>query len=113
MKAFLEFHATGKFEKSLNAMFLTLIPKLPWAIDLKDFRLISLVGSIYKMIAKILANWLKMVLERTSPKSHNAFIRGRQILDPIIIANKCFDSKLRSGVLGVICKMDLEKLMIM
>ena len=33
---------------------------------------ISLVGSIYKMITKILANILKMVLERIISKSQNA-----------------------------------------
>ena len=34
----------------------------PGVVDLKDFHLISLVEDIYKIIAKILANTLKMVL---------------------------------------------------
>jgi hypothetical protein len=37
MKVFREFHASGKFDKSLNATFLTLIPKIPRAVDPKDF----------------------------------------------------------------------------
>jgi hypothetical protein len=61
MKVFREFHASGKFERSLNATFLTLIPKIPRVVDHKDFCPISLVGSIYKIIFKILANRLKMV----------------------------------------------------
>ena len=45
MAMFRHFFANnGKFEKSLNATFITLIPKKNAAIEVKDFRPISLVG---------------------------------------------------------------------
>jgi hypothetical protein len=69
MKVFSDFHARGKFEKNFNASFISLIMKILSAIDLKDFRLISLVGGIYKIIAKILANKLRMVMEKIIFKS--------------------------------------------
>lgn len=64
MKVFSDFHARGMFENSLNALFIMLSLKTPGAIDLKDLCLISLVGGIYKIIAMILANRLRMVMEK-------------------------------------------------
>jgi len=96
-------HYGGVFEKSLNASFISLIPKVPGAIALKDFRPISLVGGIYKIIAKVLANRLKTVFEKVISKSQSAFIKGKQILDPILIPNECLDSILRSREPSILC----------
>ena len=59
---FEEFYLHSKFEKSLNATFIALIPKKNGAFNIRDFRPISLVGSVYKILAKVLANRLKEVL---------------------------------------------------
>jgi hypothetical protein len=52
MMVFHDFHASGKFERSLDALFLTLIPKISRAVDLKDFRPISLVGAFTKLLLR-------------------------------------------------------------
>ena len=51
MELFQNFHTHAVFEKSLNAYFLALIPKKVNALDVRDFKLLSLVGVFYKIIA--------------------------------------------------------------
>ena len=72
MAMFHYFHAHGTFAKSINATFIALIPKKPGAIECKDIRPISLITGIYKIIAKVLANRLKTVLEKIVSVSQNA-----------------------------------------
>ena len=106
---FEEFNQHCKFEKSLNATFIVLIPKKNDASNIRDFRPISLVGSMYKILARVLANRLKVVLDQLIFESQNSFVGGRQILDSVLIANECVDSQTKSKIPGVIYKLDIEK----
>ena len=62
MEVLANFHSQAIFEKSINATFMVLIPKKVDAVNVRDFRPISLAGSIYKIISKLLANRLRRVI---------------------------------------------------
>ena len=70
---------------------------------------ISLLGSLYKILAKVLANRLRRVLDKVISPSQNAFVEGIQILDAALITNEAMDSLLRRNDCGVVCKLDIEK----
>ena len=104
IRLFKDFHDSGEFVKNLNATFLVLV-----AEDFKDFRPISLVGSLYKLLAKVLANRLKKVMHKLINKAQNAFVEGRQIMDASLMANEVIDTILKRKEKGVLCKLDIKK----
>ncbi|RVW96029.1 hypothetical protein CK203_027665 [Vitis vinifera] len=68
--------------------------------ELKDFRLINLVGGLYKLLAKVLANRLKLAVGEVVSKNQHAFIQGRQILDTVLIASEAIDSRRGGSIEG-------------
>ena len=77
--------------------------------DFKDLRPISLVGGLYKILTKVLANGIKRVMNKVISKTQNAFVEGRQILDVVLIASEIVDSTLGRKKCGLVCKLDIEK----
>lgn len=75
-----EFHKRGKLSKHIGASFITLIAKKVGAESIKDFRPISLIGSIYKVLAKVLATRLQKVLPTLFSDAQGAFVHGGQML---------------------------------
>ena len=55
----MEFFATGSSAKQLNVTWVTLIPKVENSTSIEQYRPISMVGSLYKIISKILSFRLK------------------------------------------------------
>jgi len=109
MGLFSEFHSKGVFEKSLHATFICLIPKVAVAKDINKCKPISLVGSVYKILAKVLASRLRRGVDEVVSPGQHAFVHGRHIMDASLIANECNDYYRRTNLSGILCKLEIEK----
>jgi hypothetical protein len=104
-----QFHRNGKLAKGLNSTFIALIPKVESPQRLNESRPISLVGSLYKIVAKLLANRLRLVIGSVISEAQTAFVRDRQILDGILIANEVVDEARKYKKELLLFKGDFEK----
>ena len=57
-----QFYSTAFIDGGSNSSFITLIPKVNDPIYFPDFRPISLIGCLYKIIAKLLSTRLQKVI---------------------------------------------------
>ncbi|GKE21864.1 hypothetical protein Tco_1433376, partial [Tanacetum coccineum] len=73
VNAIREFFISSKFPPGCNSSFIALIPKKHDAKFVKDYRPISLIGCFYKIVSKILANRLKMVISELISDVQSAF----------------------------------------
>lgn len=95
-----EFSQSGKLSKGLEASFIALIPKKAGALGIKDYRPISLLGRLYKILTKVLARRIQKVLPKIISSEQGAFVKGRQILDGILVASECVHSRLKERARG-------------
>ncbi|XP_026420298.1 uncharacterized protein LOC113316301 [Papaver somniferum] len=109
MKVVEEFQQKEKLDWRINCSFICLLPKKDQIGSPQDFRPISLVSSVYKVISKVLTQRLKTVLPQLISENQDAFIKDKQILDGILIAGDLIDSRLKRKVPGVLCKLDIQK----
>ncbi|GJS24646.1 RNA-directed DNA polymerase, eukaryota, reverse transcriptase zinc-binding domain protein [Tanacetum coccineum] len=92
-----------------NSSFIAIIPKTFNAKLVKDFRPISLIGRLYKIIAKILANRLVFVMGDLVNEVQSAFIDNRNILDGPFILNEVMQWSKAKKKQTMIFKVDFEK----
>lgn len=95
--------------KGMRLTFTALIPKKDGTREISDYRLISLMCNLYKIISKVLSIRVRRVMGEVVSSTQSTFIRGRQIMDGILIANECVDYRRKFGEQGVVCKLDFEK----
>ena len=109
MQRFNIFFEKGTFPRGCNSSFIALIPKVPDAKFVSDFRPISLIGSVYKVITKVLANRLGLVISDLVSNTQSAFLKNRQILDGPFILNEVIAWCKRKKKQSLIFKVDFAK----
>ncbi|GJV24186.1 RNA-directed DNA polymerase, eukaryota [Tanacetum coccineum] len=82
------FFQHSSFVKGCNSSFITLIPKTLDSKFVSDYRPISLIGSLYKVVTKVLATRLSFVISGLVSDVQTAFLSNRQILDGPFIINE-------------------------
>ncbi|KAF7806997.1 putative RNA-directed DNA polymerase [Senna tora] len=85
-----DFFSNAKIPKEINSTYISLIPKVPEAESITQFRPISCCNFIYKVIAKILTNRLQPIMNCLVSENQSAFVAGRQIQDNIVMAHEAF-----------------------
>ncbi|GJX58573.1 RNA-directed DNA polymerase, eukaryota [Tanacetum coccineum] len=104
-----EFFQSACFPKGCNSSFIALIPKVGDAKFVTDFRPISLIGCQYKIIGKLLANRLSLVIGSCVSPEQSAFIKGRNILDGPLVLNECMAWYRKRKKALMVFKVDFEK----
>nr|GFC25827.1 putative RNA-directed DNA polymerase, eukaryota [Tanacetum cinerariifolium] len=82
------FFRHASFPVGCNSSFIALIPKTLNPKSVGEYRPISLIGSIYKVVTKILANRLSTAMADIISNVQTAFLPNRQILDGPFIINE-------------------------
>ncbi|XP_057747591.1 uncharacterized protein LOC130966784 [Arachis stenosperma] len=107
--AVMSFFEIAKLPNDSNVTWVALALKFVGAKEIKDLRLISMVGDVYKVISKVLCRRLRRVMLRLVGKTHSAFVKGRKIHDGILIACDTVQwLKLRKKAFAII-KLDFQK----
>lgn len=99
----------GDIFGGLNSTFLALIPKVSKSGSFDDFRPISLCNLIYKLISKILANRIKLILSKCLSSKELGFLKGRRIQDAIDSTHETLHSIKKKNIKSLVLKLDLKR----
>ncbi|KAM0849346.1 hypothetical protein ACQ4PT_053786 [Festuca glaucescens] len=99
----------AKGMRNLNDALIVLLPKKDGAIDVKDFRPISLIHSFGKLFSKMLANRLAPRLSELVAENQSAFVKGRSIHDNFKMVQLTTRTLHLSRVPSMLVKIDITK----
>jgi hypothetical protein len=104
-----ECFTTKELPLTMRTNVITLIYKKANRRDLKNYRPISLLCAVYKIIAKLFAERMKRVLSKVVHHDQTSFVPGRNIGENIITFLEVQEHMQRSQLPGFAFLADIEK----
>lgn len=105
----LEALSLGRLEADIHLGILTLIPKGGTLASVRNYRPISILTGIYKLLAKSLANRIQPFLPICVLPTQTAFVKDRCILDNVYLAQEAVEWARESSQDLVTLFLDFEK----
>lgn len=114
MKAFYlamvqKFWEEGILAESITEGMIRLIPKSVNKTELKDWRPLTMLNTDYKIIARLLASRLQVILPTLILPQQTGFIKGRNMLDNVLTLWMAQDAAKVTSSKGMFVKLDFEK----
>lgn len=78
----------GFLPKGVNSTILALIPKKTYSTEMRDYIPIACCNVLYKVVSKIIANRLKVILPRLISENQSAFVQGRLLMENVLLASE-------------------------
>lgn len=108
--AVLDFFRGMQIPQGISSTNIVLIPKVDKPVDCQDFRPISLCNFSHKIISKILADRLSVVLPKIISREQSGFVKGRSIHENISLAHEMIET-IDNNIIGgnLVVKLDMSK----
>lgn len=95
--------------KRLNFRVITLVPKIKEANNVKQYSPICLLNVDFKCFTKVLTNRLVPIAQMVIGKTQKGFVKGRNILEGMIVLHEVIHELHSTNHRGLILKIDFEK----
>lgn len=105
----LKFYNNSLDLMQFNQADIIMIPKVEVPRSTSDFRPISVLSLIPKLIAKVLSNRLRLKLPELISSNQTAFVHGRQISENFVTTQELLSHVAHSGKPVVFAKIDFRK----
>jgi hypothetical protein len=103
LNAFTTMLKEGETSPFINKGQITLIPKSGDQARLGNWRPITLLGILYKILAKVLAGRVQGVFPHVIRPNQTEFVEGRSILDNMYLAQEALESNGRKRTTKTWC----------
>ena len=106
----IEFFTSGFLPSTTNATILSLVPKFPGASKISEYRPISCLNTVYKVISRLLVARLKPILHHLILPSQTAFVKDRVLVENTVLASELIHGYHKNkGSKKITIKVDIAK----